>query len=92
MPPLDGYSAEDILVEEALFGTSPYPPATEARLERYHELTVIPPDERAPEQRAELRQLVGKLDPSSLPALREDPVLAKLNEIASRLDREEPGA
>ncbi len=92
IPPLNGYSVEDALVEEALFGTSPYPPATEAQLSRYQELAQIPPGQRSREQAAELAELARALDPSSLPELRDDPVLAKLDAIAARLDAAEPEA
>lgn len=85
VPSLDGYSADDVLVEEALFGTSPYPPATEVQLNRYQELARIPPERRSPEEVDELGELARRLDPSSLPALRDDPVLNKLDLIASRL-------
>ncbi len=92
VPSLDGYSADDALVEEALFGTSPYPPATEARLSRYQELAQIPPEQRSREHAEELGDLARKLDPSSLPTLRDDPVLARLDAIAARLDDGEPDA
>lgn len=92
VPSLDGYSAEDVLVEEALFGTSPYPPATEAQLNRYQELAQIPPERRSREQIDELGELARQLDPSSLPVLRDDPVLARLDAIAARLDDGEPDA
>lgn len=90
VPSLNGYSAEDVLLEEALFGTSPYPPATEAQLSRYQDLAQIPPERRTPEQADELSKLARTLDPSSLPALRSDPVLAKLDAISARLSSEEP--
>lgn len=92
VPSLKGYSADDVLVEESLFGTSPYPPATEAQMSRYQELAEISPERRTPEQEDELGELARALDPSSLPALRDDPVLARLDEIAARLSREEPEA
>ncbi len=92
VPSLDGYSADDALVEEALFGTSPYPPATEAQLSRYQELAQIAPERRSGEQADELAELARRLDPSSLPALRDDPVLARLDAIAARLDDGEPEA
>ena len=86
VPALDGYSADDALVEDALFGTSPYPPATAAQLSRYQELAQISPEKRNSEQADELAELARRLDPSSLPVLRDDPVLARLDAIAARLD------
>jgi hypothetical protein len=88
VPSLDGYSAEDILMEEALFGTKPYSPATETQLSHYQVLAEIPPEDRSPEQVKELRELAQNLDPRNLPTLRNDPTLNKLDEIIARLDSE----
>ncbi len=86
-PNLDAYSVEDVLVEEALFGTDPYSPATRRRLDRHLELTRIPVEERSEEQIAELKRLAATLDPTALPGVRDDPVVAKLTEIEALLRR-----
>ncbi len=92
VPTLDGYSSDDVLVEKALFGTNPYPLTTEAQLNRYQELAKIPPEQRSRENADELGELARRLDPSALPALRDDPVLARLDAIAARLDDRESEA
>ncbi len=91
VPELTGYSAEDVLVEEALFGTDPYAPGTGRQLDRQHELARIAPEERSPEQVAELRRLSEELDPGHTPDLRDDRVIARLDKIEALLSRERPG-
>ncbi len=91
VPDLTGYSAEDVLVEEALFGTDPYAPETRQRLDRQQELARIAPDARSPEQVAELRRLAKELDPSETPALRDDRVVARLDKIEALLSRGKSG-
>lgn len=91
VPNLTGYSAEDVLVEEALFGTDPYAPATRRQLDRQLELARIAPDDRSPEDVAELRRLAKKLDPGHTPALRDDRVVARLDKIEALLSRERSG-
>ena len=90
VPDLTAYSAEDVLVEEALFGTDPYAPMTRRRLDRQQELARIAPADRSPEQLAELRRLAKELDPSQTPSLRDDPVLARLGKIEALLKSEGP--
>ncbi len=82
---LAGYSAEDVLVEETLFGTDPYAPNTRLRIDRQQELARIAPEDRSPEQAAELRRLAKELDPSRAPTLRDDKVVAKLDKIEALL-------
>ncbi len=91
VPDLDGYSADDVLVEEALFGTDPYAATTRRRLDRQLQLARIPPEERSPEQAAELRRLVAEIGPGALPDLRDDPVVARLDELKALLSRQGPG-
>lgn len=85
VPDLSGFSVEDILVEEALFGTEPYSPATLRRQQRHDELARIPRPDRTPEQQDELRRLTLQLSPADATALRDDPVLEKLAEIKTML-------
>ena len=56
VPRLDGYSAEDVLVEKALFGTDPYAPMTRRQLDRQMELARILPEDRLPQEVEELRR------------------------------------
>jgi len=86
VPNLDAYSAEDVLVEKALFGTDPYSPETRRRLDRHLELARIPPEERTEEQVAELQEIVATMDPASLPVPEDDPVVARLDEIKAALE------
>lgn len=85
VPSLVGYTAEDALVEEALFGTDPYPHYTRDKLDQYRELEAIPPRERTEQQIDEMRRLATELDPGKLPGLRDDPIAKKLDEIAGLL-------
>ncbi len=86
VPRLDGYSAEDVLVEESLFGTDPYAPAMRRRLDRQMELVRMAPKDRSPEQDAELRELTAELGSTTLH--RDDPVLDRLDRIEAILNRD----
>ncbi len=88
VPNLDGYTADDVLVEETLFGTDPYSSETRQRLERQQELARIPPEARSPAQAAELQRLAACLDPRDLPSLRGDPVVSQLAELKALLNNE----
>lgn len=85
VPSLVGYSAEDVLEDEALFGTDATGPETRERLERARALQDKAPDTRSAPERAELLSLGVELDPARLPSLREDKPLAKLEEIEALL-------
>lgn len=86
VPPLTGYSAEDALVETALFGTNPYPQTTQEDLERYRELSQLPPEDLDEEDTEKLQELITKLDPSFLPAQKEDPIIDKLDQVLRMLE------
>ncbi|NJL27017.1 MAG: AAA family ATPase [Thermoanaerobaculia bacterium] len=86
VPSLTGFSAEDVLVEETLFGTDPYAPATRLKIDRHQELKRIPPTTRSKKQEREIRELADELRPDALPALRDDPVVAKLDELTALLE------
>lgn len=88
VPSLAGYSADDALVEDALFGTSPYPPQTRRKLQRYRELAAIPKTNRTKEQNAELKTLSSELSPADLPPFKDDPMIKKLDQIAELLKKE----
>jgi hypothetical protein len=88
VPSLEGYSVEDALVEESLFGTDPYPPETRERLDSYRKLAAIPPERRKPPQVDELRRLAEQLDPALLPGLRDDPTIKRLRELTDKLAQE----
>jgi hypothetical protein len=94
VPDLAGYSAEDILVEESLFGTDPFGPETRQQLDDQHALLRKDPADRSIQDNADLRSLSAALDPSTLPAVREalrdDPVLAKLDSIEALLKANDP--
>jgi len=89
VPSLEGYSAEDALVEEALFGTDPYPRSTRDDLNRHRELSAIPSDQRTEQQTRELKELAAKLDPAKLPDLRDDPIVQKLDQLTALLSQED---
>lgn len=85
VPSLAGYSAEDVLEDEALFGTDPAGPETREMLDRVHEIQRMAPATRSAGERAELRDLSAELDPVKLPFLRDDPTLARLERIEALL-------
>jgi hypothetical protein len=88
VPDLTGYSTDDALVEEALFGTDPYPQTTQAKLNRYRDLASIAPEARSEAQAQEIQSLARQLNPAKLPALREDPIAHKLDELTQLLRKE----
>lgn len=88
VPTLGGYSADDALLEETLFGTDPYPRHTRRKLNRHRELTAVPDEKRTPGQEAEMKKLATEISPESLPSLRDDPVVKKLDQIAALLKKE----
>lgn len=85
VPDLSGFSVEDILVEEALFGTEPYSPATLRLQQRHDEIARIPRRQRTSKQQEELRRLTLQLSPADATALRDDPVLEQLAELKTML-------
>jgi hypothetical protein len=89
VPSLQGYSVEDALVEEALFGTDPYPQATRDELTRYRELARKPPEELEEVEAAELHQLLETLAPSKLPGQADDPIDKKLDDVLRLLQEKE---
>jgi hypothetical protein len=103
VPSLAGYSADDALMEDALFGTDPYPIQTRRKLDRHRELSELfkgntrgpkrmPGFPRSRDTRGtsmdEFRTLSEELSPEGLPSLRDDPVVRKLDEISSLLKKE----
>ena len=85
VPDLSGYSVEDILVEEALFGTVPYSTETFRRMQQHDALARVPRRQRSSGQQQELVELSRQLSPVDAPALRDDPVLEELEEIKAML-------
>jgi hypothetical protein len=88
VPDLTGYSIDDALVEESLFGTDPYPRTTRDKLDRYRHLASIAPEERSQQQAQEIQSLAQQLNPAKLPGLRQDPVAQKLDELTQLLKQE----
>lgn len=104
IPSLAGYSADDALMEEALFGTDPYPPQTRRKLDRHRELSEllrnntrgVDGTQQFERSRGAARStsvdefvtLSEELSPEGLPSLRDDPVVRKLDEISSLLKKE----
>lgn len=89
VPSLAGYSADDALLEEALFGTDPYPRQTRWKLDRYHELAASAPLTRSAGQNVEMTRLARELNPEVLPSFRgsDDRVIKKLDQIADLLKK-----
>jgi hypothetical protein len=89
VPSLKGYTVEDALVEDSLFGTDPYPQATRDDLTRYRELSQKPSVKLKKAEKAELEQLITSLDPSKLPGKVLDPIDQKLDEMLRLLKQQE---
>lgn len=89
VPTMTGLSAEDVLTEEALFGTNPYSEATQAKLDRYNELKVKQPEERTEEETQQLQLLAEDLAPNDSPSVTNDPVNAKLDELMELLRKDQ---
>lgn len=89
VPSTSGYSADDALLEETLFGTDPYPRHTRRKLDRHHELAAAPMVTRSAGQDAEMKRLAKELNPEELPSFRgaDDNVLKKLDHIADLLKK-----
>jgi predicted ATPase len=91
LPDLTGYSAQDVLIEEALFGTDPYGPKTRRLLSEQRRLASIPRAERSERERRRLGKLAAMLGPADKPSLSDDPVLARLDELQALLEAEQAG-
>lgn len=90
IPDLTGYSAHDVLLEEALFGTDPYGPKTRKLLTEQRKLASIPKAKRTEQQRKRLGKLAALLGPADKPSL-DDPVLARLDQLQALLEAEQAG-
>lgn len=91
LPDLSGYSAQDVLVEEALFGTDPFSPQTRRKLTEQRKLASIPKAERTDRQHRRLTKLASELGPANKPEVRNDPVLERLKELQELLESEQAG-
>jgi energy-coupling factor transporter ATP-binding protein EcfA2 len=87
VPSLTGFSAEDVLTEQALFGTNPYSEITQSKLNLYNELKVKQPEERTDDETQQLQALAADLSPGNLPDVTDDPVNVKLDELLNLLKR-----
>lgn len=88
VPDLSGYSAQDVLIEDALFGTDPYAPATRKKLDEQMRLASISKSKRSAKQRQRLARLAAELGPANKPELRDDPVLAELRQLQDLLTKQ----
>lgn len=86
VPPLEGFSAEDLLTDEDLFDTPAYGPGTTQVQEQYRRLASKPAAKRTPAERDALSSLASKLRVGVEVRQADDPVLAKLEEIGSLLE------
>ena len=88
IPSLAGYSADDALMEENLFGTDPYPQTTRRKIDRHRELAAIPHEKRTRGLETEMKELAAELSPEELPPHKDDPVIKKLDRITELLEKE----
>ena len=91
LPDLTGYSAEDVLMEETLFGTDPFGPKTRRLLTEQRRLASIPRAERSPVESERLMELARDLGPANQPQRRDDRVLERLEEIEALIESEQAG-
>jgi DNA polymerase III delta prime subunit len=57
LPDIRGFSLEDVFTDPELFDVSAYDPETEAKLERWRELSRTPLQKRTPEEQSEMKTL-----------------------------------
>ena len=88
VPNLDAFSAEDMLVHEELFDTTPYGPETDEKRATYSKLATLEAAARTPEQTQQLKALAHELQAP----LREspDPILEQLGTIERLLKQGSP--
>ena len=85
VPNYAGYSAEDMLVDSALFGTKDvYAPEMNDRLRRYRELVAIPPEKRDREQSATIKDLAAVLLSRTPPQDRESESTRLIRELLAK--------
>jgi energy-coupling factor transporter ATP-binding protein EcfA2 len=85
VPDFNGYSAEDMLVDQRLFNTpNVYSPNINRQLAEYHQLAEIPSEQRSPHQSARLRTLARILRSQQLPEVRQPTVDPELKQILQK--------
>jgi hypothetical protein len=84
VPDYRGYSAEDMLADDRLFGSSVYAPDTEQELSRYTELVAKGATERTRSEEDELGSLARRMRAQPLPPDVSEQVAAAMAEIGRR--------
>jgi predicted ATP-binding protein involved in virulence len=86
IPDFTGYSAEDMLVDDRLFDTQVYSPATNSKLRQYQNLVKKPIVSRTPKEVEKLRILANELRSKQLPGVRESPLADELRKFRNKYD------
>ena len=87
VPDVAGYSAEDLLVDENVFDTSPHDPDVESKLKEYRHLVAMKRDKRTTKDQQRVQRLARELRNEGLLSLpKEDPILQALNDIRRKFD------
>jgi hypothetical protein len=84
VPDYRGFSAEDMLADDRLFGAPVYAPKTADQLERYGEL-VSKGESRSPEEHDELLELAQSMRAEELPPVVNEKVVEATAELERRL-------
>jgi predicted ATP-binding protein involved in virulence len=84
VPDVEGYSAEDMLVDSRLFNAGAYAPETESKLQRYEALSAISKNYRTTAQRKELQQLAGQLQAQQIPEVTPDAFSAVIKKLEQK--------
>lgn len=85
VPDYRGFSAEDMLADDRLFGAPVYAPQTEARLTRYDELLTKGTDGRTKKEEKELFELAQSMRAEALPPVVDDKLAEAVAELEKRL-------
>ena len=85
-PIFSGYSVEDMLVNDRLFGTEVNSPETNEMLKKYRKLIIIPKEKRTSSQIDELKSITKIINSFQPTDSQEDPVLNELNKLISKYD------
>ncbi len=84
VPDFRGWSAEDLLVDDRLFDTSPYAPETALQLQKYQDLANIPPEKRSTSEKDELKDIARQLRAQQVPEIRESQAARELRKLIEK--------
>ena len=80
----DGYSAEDVLVDERLFDTPAHGPRTSEALSTYEQLAAIPPGARSEDEQRRMREVARVIGSHALPGASDTPLLREIKALREK--------